>query len=151
MRVFYLKKLGLQLNIGNNCPLPRKKEANTCNRLLSGSLADSPFLMITAVFLRTVITGVYLLIAELGVSSKEKNSAYECGFDPSKRARLPFSFRFFLLAILFVVFDVEIALLFPFIQLGGRVFLCWGIRLFLWVLTLGLFHEWRHGVLDWVR
>nr|WNH22499.1 NADH dehydrogenase subunit 3 [Rypticus subbifrenatus]WNH22668.1 NADH dehydrogenase subunit 3 [Rypticus bistrispinus] len=84
----------------------------------------------------------------------EKLSPYECGFDPLGTARLPFSLRFFLVAILFLLFDLEIALLLP---------LPWGDQLpsplltFLWasavllLLTLGLIYEWVQGGLDWAE
>nr|YP_010975996.1 NADH dehydrogenase subunit 3 [Lepomis symmetricus]WNX94264.1 NADH dehydrogenase subunit 3 [Lepomis symmetricus] len=84
----------------------------------------------------------------------EKLSPYECGFDPLGSARLPFSLRFFLIAILFLLFDLEIALLLP---------LPWGDQLtsplttFLWastvlaLLTLGLIYEWTQGGLEWAE
>nr|AIU45738.1 NADH dehydrogenase subunit 3 [Drepane punctata]AJW76253.1 NADH dehydrogenase subunit 3 [Drepane longimana] len=84
----------------------------------------------------------------------EKLSPYECGFDPLGSARLPFSLRFFLVAILFLLFDLEIALLLP---------LPWGDQLlsplytFLWasailaLLTLGLIYEWTQGGLEWAE
>nr|ACR50329.1 NADH dehydrogenase subunit 3 [Stegastes leucostictus] len=84
----------------------------------------------------------------------EKLSPYECGFDPLGSARLPFSMRFFLIAILFLLFDLEIALLLP---------LPWGDQLpsplltFSWaftvlaILTLGLIYEWTQGGLDWAE
>nr|YP_010950352.1 NADH dehydrogenase subunit 3 [Artediellus pacificus]WMI36282.1 NADH dehydrogenase subunit 3 [Artediellus pacificus] len=84
----------------------------------------------------------------------EKLSPYECGFDPVGSARLPFSLRFFLVAILFLLFDLEIALLLP---------LPWGDQLtaplmtFLWatavltLLTLGLIYEWLQGGLEWAE
>nr|YP_009167133.1 NADH dehydrogenase subunit 3 [Centropyge eibli]ALD15868.1 NADH dehydrogenase subunit 3 [Centropyge eibli] len=84
----------------------------------------------------------------------EKLSPYECGFDPLGSARLPFSIRFFLVAILFLLFDLEIALLLP---------LPWGDQLssplltFLWastvlaLLTLGLAYEWLQGGLEWAE
>nr|YP_006884130.1 NADH dehydrogenase subunit 3 [Glossogobius circumspectus]AFU52788.1 NADH dehydrogenase subunit 3 [Glossogobius circumspectus] len=85
---------------------------------------------------------------------QEKLSPYECGFDPLGSARLPFSMRFFLVAILFLLFDLEIALLLP---------LPWGDQLptplttFLWassvliLLTLGLIYEWLQGGLEWAE
>nr|YP_010950456.1 NADH dehydrogenase subunit 3 [Microstomus pacificus]WMI36412.1 NADH dehydrogenase subunit 3 [Microstomus pacificus] len=84
----------------------------------------------------------------------EKLSPYECGFDPMGSARLPFSLRFFLIAILFLLFDLEIALLLP---------LPWGDQLaspvltFIWatgvlsLLTLGLIYEWMQGGLEWAE
>nr|YP_010950040.1 NADH dehydrogenase subunit 3 [Bathyagonus infraspinatus]WMI35944.1 NADH dehydrogenase subunit 3 [Bathyagonus infraspinatus] len=111
----------------------------------------------------TVITITTLLSAILALVSfwlpqmtpdHEKLSPYECGFDPVGSARLPFSLRFFLVAILFLLFDLEIALLLP---------LPWGDQLtsplmtFLWatavltLLTLGLIYEWLQGGLEWAE
>nr|YP_010950313.1 NADH dehydrogenase subunit 3 [Triglops forficatus]YP_010950573.1 NADH dehydrogenase subunit 3 [Triglops pingelii]WMI36243.1 NADH dehydrogenase subunit 3 [Triglops forficatus]WMI36529.1 NADH dehydrogenase subunit 3 [Triglops pingelii]BBM34652.1 NADH dehydrogenase subunit 3 [Triglops murrayi] len=111
----------------------------------------------------TVITIATLLSVVLALVSfwlpqmtpdHEKLSPYECGFDPVGSARLPFSLRFFLVAILFLLFDLEIALLLP---------LPWGDQLtaplmtFLWatavltLLTLGLIYEWLQGGLEWAE
>nr|YP_009057595.1 NADH dehydrogenase subunit 3 [Gononemertes parasita]AGZ63895.1 NADH dehydrogenase subunit 3 [Gononemertes parasita] len=83
----------------------------------------------------------------------EKNSPFECGFDPNLSARVPFSMRFFLLAVLFLIFDIEIVLLMPLPLIVS--FTSWetGSLLsffFLLVLLLGLFHEWKEGSLNWV-
>ena len=82
---------------------------------------------------------------------KEKLSAYECGFEPFESARLKFDIRFYLVAILFVIFDLEVAFLFPwavgFQHIGSLGF--WSMMLFLLVLTIGFLYEWRKGALDW--
>ena len=82
-----------------------------------------------------------------------KVSPFECGFDPKDSARLPFSVRFFLLAVLFLVFDIEIALVFPLVfgvLLSFYVnFVISGMG-FLFILLVGLLHEWREGSLRWV-
>nr|AWX65422.1 NADH dehydrogenase subunit 3 [Grallaricula nana] len=84
----------------------------------------------------------------------EKLSPYECGFDPLGSARLPFSIRFFLIAILFLLFDLEIALLLPLpwaIQLQSPLHtLAWTSTIFL-LLTLGLVYEWTQGGLEWAE
>nr|QNK04307.1 NADH dehydrogenase subunit 3 [Beryx decadactylus] len=111
----------------------------------------------------TIITIAVLLSSVLALVSfwlpqmtpdYEKLSPYECGFDPLGSARLPFSLRFFLIAILFLLFDLEIALLLP---------LPWGDQLvsplytFIWatavlmLLTLGLIYEWTQGGLEWAE
>nr|BAV70269.1 NADH dehydrogenase subunit 3 [Rhodeus atremius atremius]BBC54749.1 NADH dehydrogenase subunit-3 [Rhodeus atremius] len=84
----------------------------------------------------------------------EKLSPYECGFDPLGSARLPFSLRFFLVAILFLLFDLEIALLLP-LPWGDQ--LCNPAGAFFWatmvlvLLTLGLIYEWAQGGLEWAE
>ena len=81
----------------------------------------------------------------------EKNSAYECGFEPFESARLKFDVRFYLVAILFVIFDLEVAFLFPwavgFQHIGSLGF--WSMMIFLFILTIGFLYEWKKGALEW--
>jgi NADH-quinone oxidoreductase subunit A len=81
----------------------------------------------------------------------EKTSAYECGFEPFDDARSKFDVRFYLVAILFIIFDLEVAFLFPWaISLGAiGVFGFWSMMIFLGVLTIGFIYEWRKGGLEW--
>lgn len=84
----------------------------------------------------------------------EKLSPYECGFDPLGSARLPFSLRFFLVAILFLLFDLEIALLLP-LPWGNQLphptyTLLWAATILI-ILTLGLIYEWKQGGLEWAE
>ncbi|NP_008771.1 NADH dehydrogenase subunit 3 (mitochondrion) [Chelonia mydas] len=84
----------------------------------------------------------------------EKLSPYECGFDPLESARLPFSIRFFLVAILFLLFDLEIALLLPLpwaIQLPSPTLTFTWTFIILLLLTLGLIYEWIQGGLEWAE
>nr|AZN62420.1 NADH dehydrogenase subunit 3 [Channa diplogramma] len=114
-------------------------------------------LITTTIILALALTLILAIISfwlPLMNSDLEKLSPYECGFDPLGSARLPFSLRFFLVAILFLLFDLEIALLLP---------LPWGDQLpsplltFLWatlvllLLTLGLIYEWIQGGLEWAE
>jgi NADH-quinone oxidoreductase subunit A len=81
----------------------------------------------------------------------EKLSSYECGFEPFGESRSKFDVRFYLVAILFIIFDLEIAFLFPWaITLGhiGFVGFC-SMLVFLTILTVGFIYEWRKGALDW--
>ncbi len=80
-----------------------------------------------------------------------KDSAYECGFDPFEDARGRFDVRFYLVAILFIIFDLEVAFLFPWaVSLGDiGVFGFWSMMVFLAVLTVGFIYEWRKGALEW--
>ncbi len=81
----------------------------------------------------------------------EKLSAYECGFDAFDDSRIEFDVRFYLVAILFIIFDLEIAFLFPWaISLGNIGALgFWSMILFLTILTIGFIYEWKKGALDW--
>ena len=81
----------------------------------------------------------------------EKLSAYECGFEPFNDSRMEFDVRFYLVAILFIIFDLEIAFLFPWaVTLSNTgLFGFWSMMVFLSVLTVGFIYEWKKGALDW--
>ena len=81
----------------------------------------------------------------------EKLSAYECGFEAFSDSRMEFDVRFYLVAILFIIFDLEIAFLFPWaISLGNLGALgFWSMMIFLFILTIGFIYEWKKGALDW--
>lgn len=83
--------------------------------------------------------------------SKDKLSAYECGFEPFGDARGQFDVRFYLVAILFIIFDLEITFLIPWSISLGKIglFGFWSMMAFLAVLTIGLWYEWKKGALDW--
>nr|YP_009160571.1 NADH dehydrogenase subunit 3 [Lanius isabellinus]AKR06317.1 NADH dehydrogenase subunit 3 [Lanius isabellinus] len=111
------------------------------------------FMMILSLTLSIALTALNFWLAQTNPDS-EKLSPYECGFDPLGSARLPFSIRFFLVAILFLLFDLEIALLLPLpwaIQLQDpTATLMWASILVL-LLTLGLIYEWIQGGLEWAE
>ncbi|KWT72347.1 MULTISPECIES: NADH-quinone oxidoreductase subunit A [Hyphomicrobium] len=81
----------------------------------------------------------------------EKVSAYECGFNAFDDARMKFDVRFYLVAILFIIFDLEVAFLFPWAVAFGDIglFGFWSMMIFLAVLTIGFIYEWRKGALEW--
>ena len=81
----------------------------------------------------------------------EKLSSYECGFEPFNDSRMEFDVRFYLVAILFIIFDLEIAFLFPWaISLGKiGIFGFISMMIFLFILTIGFIYEWKKGALDW--
>lgn len=84
--------------------------------------------------------------------NREKSSPFECGFDPNSDLRLPFSLRFFLVTVIFLIFDVEIALFLPSVlvlPLVERVYWLFTVVTFLIILLFGLFHEWNQGALEW--
>jgi len=85
-----------------------------------------------------------------GLTAK-KMTAYECGFDAFDDSRRQFDVRFYLVAILFIIFDLEVAFLFPWaVALGGiGLFGFWSMMLFLGVLTIGFIYEWKKGALEW--
>lgn len=91
----------------------------------------------------------YFLISQK--ADQEKISAYECGFNPFDDARTTFDVRFYLIAILFLIFDLEISFLFPWaVTLGNLpLFAFWCMILFLSILTVGFIYEWYKGALEW--
>ena len=107
------------------------------------------FMGIAAVMSIAMVAGSYLLGKQN--PDKEKLSAYECGFDAFMDARNKFDVRFYLVCLLFIIFDLEIAFLFPWaISLGYLgVFGFWSMMVFLGVLTVGFVYEWKKGALDW--
>nr|YP_009048829.1 NADH dehydrogenase subunit 3 [Ixobrychus flavicollis]AID52455.1 NADH dehydrogenase subunit 3 [Ixobrychus flavicollis] len=111
------------------------------------------FMLTLSLALSSILTMLNFWLAQTNPDF-EKLSPYECGFDPLGSARLPFSIRFFLVAILFLLFDLEIALLLPLpwaIQLQSPITtLIWTSTIIL-LLTLGLIYEWMQGGLEWAE
>jgi NADH-quinone oxidoreductase subunit A len=101
------------------------------------------------------VIGLALLVAAFIVAYKqpdpEKLSAYECGFNAFDDARMKFDVRFYLVAILFIIFDLEVSFLFPWAAAFGHigVYGFWSMMLFLAVLTIGFIYEWKKGALEW--
>ena len=103
-----------------------------------------------AVGLSLVIILASVIVARQRPDS-EKLSPYECGFEPFADARARFDVRFYLVAILFIIFDLEVAFLFPWAVILGRIgmFGFWSMMVFLAVLTVGFAYEWMKGALEW--
>nr|YP_010257256.1 NADH dehydrogenase subunit 3 [Gallinago gallinago]QVL27487.1 NADH dehydrogenase subunit 3 [Gallinago gallinago]QVM19119.1 NADH dehydrogenase subunit 3 [Gallinago gallinago] len=111
------------------------------------------FMLTLSLTLSIILTTLNFWLAQMNPDS-EKLSPYECGFDPLGSARLPFSIRFFLVAILFLLFDLEIALLLPLpwaIQLPSPTTTLTWTSTILILLTLGLIYEWMQGALEWAE
>ena len=99
--------------------------------------------------------GLAFLVAALVIAPQkpdpEKLSAYECGFNAFDDARMQFDVRFYLVSILFIIFDLEVAFLFPWALTFGKIglFGFWSMMVFLAVLTVGFIYEWKKGALEW--
>ena len=108
-----------------------------------------------------IFLGLAIVIAVVAVGAsyivvnqhpdREKNSAYECGFEPFSDSRHKFDVRFYLVAILFIIFDLEVAFLFPWAVSLGKigVYGFWSMVIFLGILTVGFIYEWKKGALEW--
>ena len=112
------------------------------------------FSIIIFLFIAIILSFGFVLANFLAAPSNpdpEKLSAYECGFEAFDDSRMEFDVRFYLVAILFIIFDLEIAFLFPWaISLGNIGALgFWSMMMFLSVLTIGFIYEWKKGALEW--
>nr|YP_009441662.1 NADH dehydrogenase subunit 3 [Byturus ochraceus]AOY39181.1 NADH dehydrogenase subunit 3 [Byturus ochraceus] len=103
-----------------------------------------------------IISNIMMMLANIiskkTFSDQEKSSPFECGFDPKSSARMPFSLQFFLIAVIFLIFDVEITLLLPLIytlKINNLINYSIISFLFIMVLLIGLIHEWSQGALNW--
>nr|AML25838.1 NADH dehydrogenase subunit 3 [Staphylinidae sp. BMNH 1274170] len=115
--------------------------------------------MISMMKISIIIIMVTLIMMSLATTiskktfmDREKSSPFECGFDPKSSPRLPFSLQFFLIAVIFLIFDVEITLLIPFLMIikSTNIYIYFtSISFFLLILLIGLYHEWNQGALNW--
>nr|YP_009692471.1 NADH dehydrogenase subunit 3 [Limnogonus poissoni]QEH58883.1 NADH dehydrogenase subunit 3 [Limnogonus poissoni]QEH58897.1 NADH dehydrogenase subunit 3 [Limnogonus poissoni]QEH58924.1 NADH dehydrogenase subunit 3 [Limnogonus poissoni] len=113
---------------------------------------------ITSVLMATIISmGLMMLCSIISKKSKnnrEKMTPFECGFDPKKSARIPFSMQFFMIAIIFLIFDVEIIIILPtikMIQMSKMKTWFLTTSTFIIILIIGLYHEWKNGILEWMN
>nr|YP_009045292.1 NADH dehydrogenase subunit 3 [Neptis soma]AHA03643.1 NADH dehydrogenase subunit 3 [Neptis soma] len=115
-------------------------------------------LMLTLSLIMIIIPNIFMMISFIlskkSMLDREKCSPFECGFDPKSLARIPFSLHFFLITVIFLIFDVEIALIFPMIPTFLLVnFLTWFKISFFFIIMLliGLYHEWNQNMLNWTN
>ncbi len=103
-----------------------------------------------AIVLSALMVGVSFVLGPQRPDA-EKNSAYECGFEAYDDARARFDVRFYLVSILFIIFDLEVAFLFPWAVTLGDIgmFGFWSMMVFLGILTVGFIYEWKKGALEW--
>nr|YP_010437841.1 NADH dehydrogenase subunit 3 [Bassarona dunya]UTB53973.1 NADH dehydrogenase subunit 3 [Bassarona dunya] len=115
-------------------------------------------LLLMLSFIMIIIANIFIMlsfiISKKSFLDREKCTPFECGFDPMSLARIPFSLHFFLITVIFLIFDVEIALIFPMISTFLMVnFMVWFKISFFFIimLLLGLYHEWNQNMLNWTN
>jgi NADH-quinone oxidoreductase subunit A len=135
--------------IGAKAPTPLDCGGRPLEDLLREYLPILMFLGIAIVIAGAMVMAAFLIARQRPDS--EKVSPYECGFEAFDDARGQFDVRFYLVAILFIIFDLEVAFLFPWaVSLGEiGVFGFWTMVIFLLILTIGFVYEWRKGALEW--
>nr|ACA62471.1 NADH dehydrogenase subunit 3 [Drosophila austrosaltans] len=110
------------------------------------------FITLVILLISFIVMVLASILSKKTLVDREKSTPFECGFEPKSSSRLPFSLRFFLITIIFLIFDVEIALILPMIIiLKFSNLLIWTITsiIFILILLIGLYHEWNQGMLNW--
>jgi NADH-quinone oxidoreductase subunit A len=127
----------------------RRRVGNAMDKLLFEYLPILIFIGVALVISLGMVAVPYLVAPKK--PDAEKLSAYECGFNAFGDARMKFDVRFYLVSILFIIFDLEVAFLFPWaVTLAETgVFAFWSMLVFLGVLTIGFIYEWKKGALEW--
>nr|YP_010540352.1 NADH dehydrogenase subunit 3 [Singapora shinshana]UYF20494.1 NADH dehydrogenase subunit 3 [Singapora shinshana] len=101
-----------------------------------------------------VIVLLIMNISKKSITDTQKSTPFECGFNPMTYKRLPFSIHFFLIAVIFLIFDIEIIIILPMIMtIKSSMMIYWAITsiMFIIILILGLYHEWNNGMLNWTK
>jgi NADH-quinone oxidoreductase subunit A len=132
----------------------KASEGKTDYQMIASELLINYFPIVVFLGIATALSIIFVLTSFIVAKQKpdtEKVSAYECGFEAFDDARTKFDVRFYLVSILFIIFDLEVAFLFPWAVALGKIGLYgfWSMMVFLGVLTVGFIYEWRKGALDW--
>nr|UGN61361.1 NADH dehydrogenase subunit 3 [Typhlocybinae gen. 1 sp. 1 BY-2021a] len=109
-------------------------------------------LLITMIII--IMLFMILMISKKSVLEWQKSTPFECGFNPMSSKRLPFSTHFFLIAVIFLIFDIEIIIILPMMMtLKTSMMKMWILTtlMFITILTAGLYHEWKNGMLEWTK
>ena len=144
-----VRKINEQATLGSAVAHPPTLELSLVDEMLREYLPIIIFLGLA------IVLGAILILAAVVLAVRnpdpEKVSAYECGFNAFDDARMKFDVRFYLVSILFIIFDLEIAFLFPWAVAFGDISMAafWSMMVFLAVLTVGFAYEWKKGALEW--
>nr|YP_010884252.1 NADH dehydrogenase subunit 3 [Epacromius tergestinus]WIW75322.1 NADH dehydrogenase subunit 3 [Epacromius tergestinus] len=101
-----------------------------------------------------LVMTIATILSKKSINDREKSSPFECGFDPKSSARMPFSLQFFLIAVIFLIFDVEIALILPIViimKTSNIMMWTMSTMFFIVILMIGLYYEWNQGALNWAN
>nr|WNO18634.1 NADH dehydrogenase subunit 3 [Tagiades gana gana] len=112
------------------------------------------FLSFIIIIISNIVMILSMILSKKSFKDREKCSPFECGFDPKSSARNPFSLHFFLITVIFLIFDVEIALIFPMIYTFKMTnLIIWSKTIFFFMifLLIGLYHEWNQNMLNWTN
>nr|QWT29588.1 NADH dehydrogenase subunit 3 [Abraxas latifasciata] len=112
------------------------------------------FISFIIMIISNIMMMLSIILSKKSFMDREKSSPFECGFDPKSSARIPFSLHFFLITMIFLIFDVEIALIFPMIKLFKLMNFFFWMKIsffFIFILLIGLYHEWNQGMLNWIN
>jgi NADH-quinone oxidoreductase subunit A len=127
----------------------RRESSPDMSELLSSYLPIVIFIGVALGLVGALVVAPFLVAYRK--PDPEKLSAYECGFNAFDDARMKFDIRFYLVSILFIIFDLEVAFLFPWAVSFGEIGMLgfWSMMIFLGVLTIGFIYEWKKGALEW--
>nr|YP_010924955.1 NADH dehydrogenase subunit 3 [Chanohirata theae]WKB17933.1 NADH dehydrogenase subunit 3 [Chanohirata theae] len=108
----------------------------------------------TIVMLMLIMLLMMKTLSKKSMNDTQKSSPFECGFNPMSFSRIPFSIHFFLIAVIFLIFDIEIIMIMPMIMtMKSSVMISWMITswIFTMILIMGLYHEWNSGIMKWTQ
>nr|YP_002735063.1 NADH dehydrogenase subunit 3 [Phaenacantha marcida]ABZ02092.1 NADH dehydrogenase subunit 3 [Phaenacantha marcida] len=109
-------------------------------------------MMMTSMIMSATIMAMCTVMSKKSYMDREKMTPFECGFDPKSSARTPFSIQFFLITILFLIFDIEIIIIMPMVltmKISNKIMWAWTVTVFMIILIVGLFYEWKTNMLEW--
>nr|YP_010952963.1 NADH dehydrogenase subunit 3 [Empoascanara angkhangica]WMQ52406.1 NADH dehydrogenase subunit 3 [Empoascanara angkhangica] len=112
------------------------------------------FHLLTVTLINMIIIFMIMFIAKKPIFDLQKSTPFECGFNPMTFKRLPFSIHFFLIAVIFLIFDIEIIIIMPMIlTIKSAQMMAWLLTsfIFIMILIIGLYHEWINGMLNWTK
>nr|YP_009442065.1 NADH dehydrogenase subunit 3 [Japananus hyalinus]ARA90993.1 NADH dehydrogenase subunit 3 [Japananus hyalinus] len=112
------------------------------------------FVILLILFITIMLMFIIMIIKKKTITTSQKTTPFECGFNPMSYSRLPFSMHFFMIAVIFLIFDIEIIMIMPIIfTMKTSMYMYWILTsvTFTSILLVGLFHEWKNGMINWTK